>query len=79
MDIEKAEKRAVERFLERGFATRHVLDKITGRGVFIWTEHRVTLLKLMQRLFDVPAVHPNIIDRKEIDTVVAILLFTEVS
>ncbi len=52
---------------------------MTGRGVFIWTEDGVTLLKLMQRLFDVPAVHPNIIDRKEIDTVVAILLFTEVS
>ncbi len=77
MDTEEATKRTVERLLERGFATRHVLDKATGRGVFLWTEEGVTLLKLMQRLFDAPAVHPNTIVPKEISTLVAILLFTD--
>ena len=68
--------RISDRLVERGYATRHILDINQGFGQFEWTPKGEMLHKEVCHFFDVPNKRPDEIPQEEMFVLVWILLMT---
>ena len=65
------------RLIEHGFAKSYIVDDVKGRAVLDWTRRGIILRNNLQKIFDVPKVHPRDVDGEEAMMLVGIFLFDE--
>jgi hypothetical protein len=74
---DESAKRIAELLIEKGFATRHILDTTSGFGDITWTRKGRALHRYLRDLFDLPGTPLAELDPNKILAVISLILFTE--